>query len=193
MLAQPEPAPTMSRSRAPAPRRRALAVLRWTLAALAFVAFGAVWHRDRGRAWEPPRWDPAQFEVLRDSARRGEAFAETWAVVVNPQCPHCRASLARAIALRARPRVPPPMRLAVLLVDTAHRPDATTAAGPDVDQVWWDARGVWRGRWGHRVYGEVLCFDPAGRPLRTLAPLADSLAAARALELIGALAPGDDL
>jgi hypothetical protein len=181
----------------PAPRsearRTGLSLAGGLLAALAFVALGVAWHRDRARVWEPPRWDPARFEVLRDSVAPSEPCVETWAVVVNPLCPHCRASLERAIAARARPRAAPPLRLAVLLVDTPRRPEAALAAGFRVDQVWWDARAVWRRRWGHRVYGEVLCFDPAGRPLRTLAPLADSVSAARALELVGALAPQDDL
>src|SRR5262249_20894442 len=83
----------------------------WVLAAAAFIALGALWRLDRARVWESPRWDDAGLIVLRaadsQDARPEPAGGrepaseaprtpiETWAVAVNPLCPHCRASLAR--------------------------------------------------------------------------------------------------
>ncbi len=48
--------------------------------------------------------------------------------------------------------------------------DAGTLAGLPGAAVWWDARGDWRRRWGHRVYGEVMSCDRAGRFLGTRPP-----------------------
>jgi hypothetical protein len=113
------------------------------------------------------------------------AQAETWAVAVNPGCALCRGSLERAQAVRRLVRSP--VRLAVLVVDSPHRPHSATVASLPADELRWDSTGAWRRRWGHRVYGELLCFDRAGRLVRTLAPLADSIATGRALRLAGSL------
>ena len=166
----------------------------WGLAVGALFALAAVWHMDRTRVWELPRWDDAGLIVLRaaeprDARAQGAGMArspvETWAVAVNPLCEHCRASLARGLALRRAARAP--VRLAVLVVDTRRRPSAATVEALGADELRWDSTGTWRRRWGHRVYGELLCFDRAGSYLRTLAPLADSLAARRALRIAASL------
>jgi hypothetical protein len=137
----------------------------WALAALALVALGVLWQLERSRHWEAPRWDAAAFEVLlADSA--ADSARETWAVAFNPDCPHCRESLIATLALRAA--TTPPPRVAVLIVDTPARPDRVLAASLGADAVWWDVHQRWRRAWGHRVYGEVLCFDSAGAWLRTL-------------------------
>ena len=197
----------------------------WSLVAAALIALGALWHHDRTRAWETPRWDDPGLVTIRRAeplidvaepagahragsagpwdaghdesgagardgtvagtrevtagAERPHAPVETWAVAVNPRCELCRGSLARSLALRRIARAP--FRLAVLVVDTKHRPSAATVASLPGDEMRWDSTGAWRERWGHRVYGELLCFDRSGRFVRTLAPLSDSLAARRAL------------
>lgn len=177
----------------------------WGLVAAALVALGALWHYDRTRVWESPRWDDAGLVELR-AAEPKEACPEsaeevagrdaegndaapgpieTWAVAVNPRCAACRASLARVLAVRRVARRP--LRLAVLVVDTKRRPSATTVAALAADEMRWDSAGAWRHRWGHRVYGELLCFDRDGRCVRTLAPLVDSLAARRALRVAASL------
>ena len=50
------------------------------------------------------------------------------------------------------------------------------------DETRWDSSQHWRRRWGHRVYGEVLCFEPDGRLRRTLPPFGDMHDAVRRLE-----------
>ena len=156
----------------------------WGLAGVALVVLGALWRHDRLRAWESPRWDDARLVVLRIGASGG-GEAETWAVAVNPECAHCRASLARTLAIRGL--APAPVRVAALIVDVARRPASATLATLSVDELRWDSTGTWRHRWGHRVYGELLCFDRAGRLVRTLAPLGDSIAERRAQRLIESL------
>ena len=177
----------------------------WALTAAALIALGMTWHLDRTRSWEIPRWDDSGTVVLRaaepaptldedagGSAAGGEdrsrAPVETWAVAVNPRCELCRGSLARGLALRRTARAP--VRLAALVVDTKRRPSAAIVATLDADELRWDSTGTWRHRWGHRAYGELLCFDPSGRFVRTLAPLVDSLAARRALRLAQSLRRG---
>jgi len=159
----------------------------WALAGAALLALGALWRYDRMRVWESPRWDDARLAVLPGAEGEGAAI-ETWAVAVNPECPHCRASLARTLAVRALARAP--VRVAALVVDTARRPAAATLAALAVDELRWDSTGTWRRRWGHRVYGELLCFDRSGRFLRTLAPLSDSIAERHALRVIESLREG---
>ena len=61
-------------------------------------------------------------------------------------------------------------RVGALVVDTPRRPGARALAALAAGPVWWDARDDWRRRWGHRVYGEVLCFDRHGRYLDTRPP-----------------------
>src|SRR5262245_40419091 len=193
----------------------------WGLVAVALGALGALWHMDRTRVWESPRWDDAGLVLLRaaepadsPAARRGggsgaereargdgEAGAEreargavdraprpieTWAVAVNPRCELCRGSLARGLELRRAARAP--VTLAALIVDTRQRPSAAAIEALGADELRWDSTGAWRHRWGHRVYGETLCFDRAGNFVRALAPLIDSLAARRAFRVAASLA-----
>lgn len=133
-----------------------------------FIALGGLWLHDRTRVWEVPRWDEARFVAigLRDSAWR--APSELWVVVVNPDCGHCGESLRNAGNVRERMTVRP--RLAALVVDRSQRPPAVLFRAQALDAVWWDEREVWRTRWGHRVYGEVLRFDAAGRYAGSLSP-----------------------
>ncbi len=175
----------------------------WGLLIGVLIAAGILWHEDRRRAWERPRWDPGGFAVPggRDTSRSASAAAcpgdseaartpgpgpaprlrhlqpqrlctaaerrgaatdtaETWVVAFHPLCRHCAESLERttrrAAAEPGRPHV-------VLLVIDAGRVLAESAASRHATlPVWWDARQVWRRRWGHRVYGEVLRFGPDG-------------------------------
>ncbi len=217
----------------------------WGLTGVVLLALGALWHHDRTRTWESPRWDDSQLVVLRaaeppeelaerangaewaaaaertggvdranggeraaladgangaepsigtemsgapDLSRRAErtnAALETWAVAVNPGCALCRGSLARGLAVRGLAGAP--VRLAVLVVDTPRRPSSATLASLAADEFRWDSAGAWRHRWGHRIYGELLCFDRSGRLVRTIAPLGDSLATRRALRLAESL------
>jgi hypothetical protein len=151
----------------------------YVLSALALVALGVLWHLDRTRRWETPRWDAERFERIEAAAGAGgmagadaapatTATIETWVVAVYPGCPHCRASLASLLERRERERLP--ARIVALIVDTTRRPGAALASELGADELWWDAREIWRQRWGHRVYGETLCFDPRGAFLRALAP-----------------------
>jgi hypothetical protein len=139
----------------------------WALAVLALGALGVLWHLDRTREWEAPRWDAALFEVLHEGP--AEEPSETWAVAVNPECRSCLVSLRAALAARDRQRAP--LRVAALVVDTPARPGGDLVRALGADAVWWDRDGRWRKRWGHRVYGEVLCFDGSGTLLRVLGPL----------------------
>ncbi|HEY2954141.1 MAG TPA: hypothetical protein VGK89_02690 [Candidatus Eisenbacteria bacterium] len=160
----------------------------WALAAAALVALGALWAWDRGRVWESPRWDDARLSRLAGggggavgSAARDGGAVETWVVAVNPDCPHCRASLARALEIRLLARAP--IRIAALIVDAGHRPSPAVLAALAADEVRWDSTFAWRRRWGHRIYGELLCFDRSGTLVRTLAPLGDSIDDRRASSL----------
>lgn len=148
--------------------RRALDILRdrrlagwagWTLAGAALAALGWLWHLDRARIWQTPGLGAPLVLV---GAATADSSAGTWLVAVNPDCVHCRQALAR---LTASPRRG--LRVGALIVDTPRRPGAATLAALRAAPLWWDARGDWRRRWGHRVYGEVLCFDPRGRYLST--------------------------
>uniref|UniRef100_A0A832MLK1 Redoxin domain-containing protein n=1 Tax=Eiseniibacteriota bacterium TaxID=2212470 RepID=A0A832MLK1_UNCEI len=175
--------------------RREILVTRlgWGLAAVSLAALGVVWGLDRTRVREAPRWDPARFVALAGGApapgagvsegaetagsipavRAGPASpAEVWAVAVNPECPSCLASLRAARAVRDRERSP--LAVVALVVDTPQRPapQVARALAAAADGVWWDRENRWRRRWGHRVYGEVLCFGPDGALLRVLGPLA---------------------
>ena len=138
---------------------RAAGGLAGALAGAALAALGWLWHADRARTWEPPALG-APLVLVR--AASGDSSLGTWLVAVNPGCPRCLRTLAR---LAARPRAG--LRVGALVVDTPRRPGPATLAALRVAPLWWDARGDWRGRWGHRVYGEVLCFDPRGRYVRT--------------------------
>ena len=143
----------------------------WILIGSAIVVvlgLGALWRHDRARHWERPHWQPAEFVALRGPLAL-DGVRELWVMPVNPRCPHCRAHVARAAAAR---RQGSDVRLGILLVDTPKPPAAATFANVAVDGLWWDARETWRRRWGHRVYGERVVFDGAGRYVRTIPPSA---------------------
>ena len=111
----------------------------------------------------------ALFSVVRDSPRAGAQSRGLELVPVNLQCPHCLRSLR---ALRASCDPPNDCAdLVVLLVDLRARPAAALVESLGVARVWWDRRGIWRHRWGHRIYGEVVRFDAAGRYLGTSPPI----------------------
>lgn len=139
--------------------RRLFGWLGWALVATALAALGWLWHFDRARVWQTPGLG-APLVLVR--AATADSSAGTWLVAVNPDCPHCLQALARLTA-RRRDGV----RIGALIVDTPRPPGPATLAALRVAPLWWDAHGDWRWRWGHRVYGEVLCFDPRGRYLRT--------------------------
>ena len=139
--------------------RRLAGWLGVALAGAALAALGRFWHLDRTRVWQTPGLGAPLVLV---GAATAVSSAGTWLVAVNPDCVNCLQALARLAA-----RSPRGLRVGALIVDTPRRPDAATLAALRAAPVWWDARGDWRRRWGHRVYGEVLCFDPRGRYLRT--------------------------
>jgi len=122
---------------------------------------------DRTRRWETPRLDPGRFIVVRDAV--GSGAAAGWVLMpVNLRCPHCLASL-RALQRSRRANTNPD--LVVLVVDEEREPTSKSIDALHAETVWWDRDRVWRGRWGHRIYGEVLRFDPHGRYVETLPPL----------------------
>ncbi len=128
--------------------------------ATALVVLGSAWLLDHTRPWEPARWRTERFVLVAgrpDPRYRGER----WVIAVQPGCPHCMAETP-ALADSARARG---IRVAALVVDTHAPPLAARRAALRVDEVWWDADGVWRRRWGHRVYGERMRFDADGRSL----------------------------
>jgi hypothetical protein len=96
-------------------------------------------------------------------------------IVVNPDCMHCRARLAELLRHQRDPARDP--ALGVLLVDVRQRPEPPDDAARLDGGVYWDSLNVWRSRWGHRVYGEVLVFAPDGAIERVVGPDADPQAA----------------
>ena len=149
----------MSASRG-APRRSAAAA--WLLPLAALAALGWLHHADRARPRELPALGPP-LVLLRGAAR--DSSGGLWLVAVNPACAHCLEQHARLVGCAGRgPRV------GALLVDTPGRPGHALLARLGGGPVWWDADGSWRRRWGHRVYGEVLCFDARGRYRSTRPP-----------------------
>ncbi|HVP14459.1 MAG TPA: hypothetical protein VMS88_02880 [Terriglobales bacterium] len=135
--------------------RRALACSGVALSLAGLAALGWLWHLDRARVRETPRLG-GPLVLLRACPVAPEA--RTWLVAVNPGCPHCRQVLVR---LANRP--PAGVRVGALIVDTRRRPSAVTLRSLPGAPIWWDASNAWRRRWGHRVYGEVIRFDAAGR------------------------------
>ncbi len=165
------------------------AALRWAmnlaagLLALGTLALGGTWLLDRVRGWEEPAWRPRAFVRLRGAPGGGGGEQALWVMAVNPRCGHCLSTLRRTNAAWSRRGWRP--QLAVLIVDTPRPPGASTLAAIPTSQIWWDAAGIWRKRWGHRLYGELLQFDAAGRWARTMS--ADDLLRRRTLP-----APLDD-
>jgi hypothetical protein len=129
------------------------------LAGVALAALGWLWHLDRTRVWQTPALGAPLVLVCAATA---DSSAGTWLVAVNPDCPRCLQALARLTARPSRG-----LRVGALIVDTPRRPGVATLARLRAAPLWWDARGDWRRRWGHRVYGEVLRFDPRGRYVST--------------------------
>jgi hypothetical protein len=164
-------------------RRRVFDASAILFGVLGVGALAWIWHTDRARAWENPFWDPAQFRLVRGDVSRAPADSVLWLVPVNPVCRHCQTALANAAIVRWKHS--PPVRLEALLVDTPRRHTQRGKYEGLADRVWWDARGIWRRRWGHRVYGEVLVFEASGRLVRTL-PAGSDLEAT----LMAALSPG---
>src|SRR5262245_12138240 len=129
------------------------------------AALAVLWLHDRGRRWERPSWPDVSFVSLRASGE--EAAGPLSVVAVHPGCPHSTRTVARLAA--DWPARHPHERLAALVIDTPSRPPERVWRAIPVAAVWWDPRGVWRARWGHRLYGERMCFDADGRYLRTIA------------------------
>jgi hypothetical protein len=134
-----------------------------------FLVLGTLWVMDRTRGWETPRLDASRFKILLDASRPGDRPADCSLVAVNLRCPHCMQSLRRLLARTSRDQI------VVLLVDQEHTPAPAVVGSLGATRVWWDHKGVWRHRWGHRIYGEVLRFDRAGRYLGTTPALTSCL------------------
>jgi hypothetical protein len=134
---------------------------------VAVLALCGLWLADRGRRWEEPRWSGARFVALREGPDAGPGGRTTWLAIVNPRCARCVSTLRALHACWARAR--PDEGLVALIVDSPARPGAATLRALPPVPVWWDRDHVWRRRWGHRLYGELIGFDAAGRHLRTVA------------------------
>jgi hypothetical protein len=145
-----------------------------------FLVLGGCWLVDRAHRWETPRLDVSRFVVLRDSSI-AEAAVGSEMVPVNLHCPHCLVSL-RALQRRRRERAAT-TALVVLVVDSDRRPVAAAVTRLGAERVWWDRRRVWRDRWGHRLYGEVMRFDARGRYVDTRPPLPSDVSAALSIPL----------
>jgi hypothetical protein len=141
----------------------------YALVALALagaIFLGWAWHADRARRWEPPVLSDSAFVPLRAGQRVDPGRHATWMVAVNLRCPRCLGTLRRLDA--ASTRRGRPERLIALIVDQPRRPRAAALHALPAIPVWWDRDHLWRRRWGHRLYGEVLRFDPDGRYLGTV-------------------------
>lgn len=143
----------------------------WALAAVPLcgtLLLGGLWLADQTHRWETPSWRPELFTPLGGPPDGADLAAATWLVAVRPGCGRCVTAAWRLHA--GWPARGGADRLAVLVVDTAARPGRTVLEGLPPVPVWWDRDGVWRRRWGHRIYGEVIGFDRAGHCLGTVAP-----------------------
>jgi hypothetical protein len=164
------------------------APLRWTMnlaagtAVIAVVMLGAWWASDRARRWERPRWNRESFEPLRAVPLVEPRGMARWVVVVNPRCPSCLETLWRLHHTWSRHAAGE--QLVALIVDTPVRPDPRALRRLPPIPLWWDRENRWRRRWGHRLYGELIQFDVAGRHLRTIT-------AAEAARIRRPRAPGD--
>jgi hypothetical protein len=135
---------------------------------IAVVALGVLWLRDRGRQWDRPRWPDVSFVALR--AGPVDEREPISVIAVHPGCPHCMSTVARLA--RGWSADHPGERLAALIIDCPRRPPERVWRAIPIAAVWWDRRDVWRARWGHRLYGERLCFDAGGRYRTTHAAVA---------------------
>jgi len=150
-------------TRAHAPAARSFCVATLAL----FVLLGVAWSWDRSRRWADPRLDTAGFVTIRgEGSPAGERG--TWLMAIHPGCPSC---MARAREMSASlPQEAHAPRPVFLIVDRRRPPSTADLAELEAETIWWDARDVWRHRWGHRVYGEILRFDSGGRYLGTMPP-----------------------
>ena len=166
-------------------RRRSFAVPAFLVAipAVLLAALAAEWALGRTRPLETPRWRERSFAALRTAPGAPVGWEERWVVAVHPGCTHCRRSLASLAA--ARDRSGAAVEITALIVDAQVPPPESTVARLPADETRWDARGRWRRRWGHGVYGEVLCFDAAGVLQRVLPPFPDALEAERRIDALG--------
>ncbi len=139
---------------------RALNRAALALALLLLVGLAALWAWDRLRPLPPIAWAPTAFVALRAPAEALPS-GERWIVAVNPACGHCRRHF-EWLAARVAGRAAPPA-LGVLVVDVGARPDTIAFVGATPAGVWWDHDGLWRRRWGRRLYGETYRFDSNGR------------------------------
>ena len=151
--------------------------------ALLLASLGVDWAIHRGRPREAPHWSERIFVALRAAPGAPAEWEERWVVAVHPGCPHCRASLASLAA--ARDRSGAAVEITALIVDAGSPPPDSTVAHLPADETRWDARGRWRRAWGHGVYGEVLCFDPAGALRRVLPPFSEPAEAERRITALG--------
>ncbi|MBI5168484.1 MAG: hypothetical protein HZA61_03250 [Candidatus Eisenbacteria bacterium] len=124
-----------------------------------FAAIGVLWWRDRTHAWDTPRFDPARFATVA-AAGPAAAGRTRFLVAVHPGCSHCRERLAELT--RAAAADSSGAALAALLVDVEPRPAGVDLGVPLPGGVWWDSAGIWRNRWGRRVYGETFVFTHSG-------------------------------
>ena len=167
-------------------KRRSSVVATVVVAAIPAVLLAGLaveWALTRTRAPETPLWRENTFAALRSAPGAPAGWEERWVVAVHPGCPHCRASLASLAA--ARDRSGAAVEITALIVDAAVPPPDSTVARLPADETRWDARGRWRRRWGHGVYGEVLCFDAAGVLQRVLPPFLDPAEAERHIDALG--------
>jgi len=130
----------------------------WVLIMASLAALGLMWWSDQRHDWERPRWEPGRFVPILTT--QGADDRPPRVVAVQPRCPSCLAGLERVAANRP---LLDSRRLVALIVDSPRAPDSAFAYTLAVDEVWWDAEGVWRRRWGRRVYGETYDFDRLGR------------------------------
>lgn len=145
---------------------RATTNLAAAMVTIAVLLLGGWWLADRAHQWERPEWRHRTFVRLRGEAHTVPTGAPTWVVAVNLRCPDCLGTLTRLHAdweRRGRQQ-----HLVSLIVDTPSRPGAEALRALPTSQVWWDRNGIWRRRWGHRLYGELMQFDESGRLMRTL-------------------------
>jgi hypothetical protein len=145
---------------------RITALAGWGLLIAVLAATAVFWQHDRARAWPAPRWDPRWFVRLDPTARALAPVAaaadsgESWVVAFQPLCSHCAESLDRAERRAAVGASHP--RIIVLAIDCSRALAADLARRHPGHALFWDARQVWRERWGHRLYGEVLRFGGDG-------------------------------
>jgi hypothetical protein len=142
----------------------------WLALSIGLVYLGTLWMADRARRWDRPRLMAGAFETLRGPAAPSRGSRGILLVPLNPGCGHCLASWQRLVT--SCPGEPWCEDRVALLVDVDRRPALSELTRLRARAIWWDRRGVWRRRWGHRIYGEQMRFDGSGSYLGTSPPLA---------------------